>query len=76
MTEYQVTLFSKTGKYKPVSCIVKSTTAIDLKSVADRKKIIAEGTKKICLKRYWSKRELIEFGYTSAKVREYIKEKN
>ena len=51
--EYQVTLCCKSGKYKPVSCIIaKDTEEIKTKGkvkfLADLK---AEGIRKICQKR-------------------------
>lgn len=67
--QYQVTLLAQNGKYKPVSTIVT------MEETADKKAILAEGTKKICLKRYWSKADLIRYTYTRGKVREYDKEK-
>lgn len=73
--EYQVTLCCKSGKYKPVSCIIaKDTEEIKTKGkvkfLADLK---AEGIRKICQKRYWSNRELKQYEYTVVKVREYDK---
>lgn len=76
--QYQVTLISSTGKYKPVSCIVtrEQTTDEDLSLNKEvRKALITLGTQKICAQRLWQKRELIDYGYTKAKVREYDKEK-
>lgn len=69
--DYQITLFSTTGKYKPVSAIVKNQTEIDLKNTEERKEVINKGVQKICLKRYWDKRDLLKGGYTKAKIREY-----
>ena len=68
---YQVTLTTTTGKYKPVSCIV--TTDLTLED--NKKEIINKGVVKICQKRYWTQRDLKNYGYTKAKVREYDKEK-
>ena len=68
---YQVTLTTTTGKYKPVSCII--TTDLTLKD--NKKEIINKGVVKICQKRYWTQRDLKNYGYTKAKVREYDKEK-
>lgn len=77
MKEYQVTLVCATGKYKPVSCIIKKeeselkrlgkTTFLDLVKDA--------GIKKICMQRGWSSRELKQYSYTKVKVREYDKER-
>lgn len=71
MKQYQVTLNSVSGKYKPVSCIITTDLSLD----TDKKEIINKGVTKICQKRYWTKRELTKYGYTKAKVREYDKEK-
>lgn len=69
--QYQVTLNSITGKYKPVSCII--TTDLNLEE--NKKEIINLGVKKICQKRYWTQKDLKTYGYLKAKVREYDKEK-
>ena len=70
MAQYQVTLNTITGKYKPVSCIV--TTNLTLED--NKKEIINLGVVKICQKRYWTNRDLKTYGYTKAKVRLYDKE--
>lgn len=69
--QYQVTLNSITGKYKPVSCII--TTELNLEE--NKKEIINLGVQKICQKRYWTQTSLKMYGYLKAKVREYDKEK-
>lgn len=71
MKQYQVTLTSVSGKYKPVSCIITTELTLD----TDKKEIINKGVVKICQKRYWTNRDLVKYGYTKAKVREYDKEK-
>lgn len=71
MAQYQVTLTTTTGKYKPVSCII--TTELNLEH--NKKDIITLGVKKICQKRYWTQRDLSTYGYLKAKVREYDKAK-
>ena len=69
--QYQVTLTSISGKYKPVSCIITTDLTIE-----DNKKIIInKGVTKICQKRYWTQRDLKNYGYLKAKVREYDKTK-
>lgn len=68
MTEYQVTLIDKTKKYKPVSAIVRTKATIQAE-------IIKAGAEKICMKRGWTSKELKAYGYTTAKVRVYDKEK-
>lgn len=71
MAQYQVTLNTTTGKYKPVSCII--TTDLTLED--NKKEIINKGIIKICQKRYWTQMDLKKYGYLKAKVREYDKEK-
>lgn len=75
---YQVTLISKSGKYRPISCIVKiaQTNNDDLTKDAKKKKeIINRGIVLICAKRGWGKLELKTYEYLSAKVRLYDTEK-
>lgn len=77
MKEYQITLVCTTNKYKPVSCIIKKDSN-DIKRMGKTEFVSMlkqEGIRKICQKRYWSNRELKEYGYTTVKVREYNKEK-
>ena len=66
-TQYQVTLFCKDGKYKPVSAIVDERFGYA--------NIQLEGIRKICAKRGWDKDDLKRYGYTLCKVRLYDKEK-
>lgn len=73
--EYQVTLFSKDGKYKPISALVKKSDPIDLKDKTTVKNLLVEGTIKICQKRLWQKETLLRYGYTIGKVRVYDKVK-
>jgi len=72
--EYQVTLICESGKYKPVSCIIKSEE-VDLADKVAKRTLVRQGTQKICVKRYWSSADLKRYDYTRAKVREYDKEK-
>lgn len=68
---YQVTLFSTAG-YRPVSCMVNIEQESDIDNSnnrEERKKIQREGVVKICQKRYWSKQDLIKYGYTKCKIR-------
>lgn len=76
--QYQVTLISATGKYKPVSCLItmEQTEDVDLTLNKEIKKnIITQGIQKICNQRFWSKRELVMYEYTKSRVRVYDKEK-
>lgn len=74
MKEYQITLMCASGKYKPVSYIIKSEE-VDLTNKDAKKALVRQGTQKICIKRYWSSSDLKKYDYTRAKVREYDKEK-
>jgi hypothetical protein len=75
--QYQVTLFCADGTYKPVSCIVTKNTELILAVGKETymKRIKEDGIKKICYKRGWTTNDLIRFGYTKMKIREYDKEK-
>lgn len=75
--DYQVTLLCASGKYRPVSAIVKvkENEKFDLTNKTDKKTIIQRGIEKICITRYWSGRDLKAYEYTKIKVREYDKEK-
>ena len=68
---YQVTLYDKQNRYKPVSAIVMCSAPKDLTDKADRKWLISQGTMKICQKRLWGARELKQYGYLTAKIRDY-----
>lgn len=72
--QYQVTLLSTTGKYRPVSAIIEAEN-MDITISADHKKLVEQGIKKICSKRLWGNYELKTYGYTRAKIREYDKAK-
>ena len=73
--QYQVTLISTTGAYKPVSTIIEADEKMNINILADHKKLIEQGIEKICFKRLWSNYELKKFGYTKAKIRLYDKAK-
>ena len=76
MKEFQVTLISTTGQYKPVSCIVKADTKEMLKVGSTFvKDIQTKGIIKICQKRLWTNADLKKYGYTKVKVRVYDKKK-
>ena len=74
MTQYQVTLFSITGKYKPVSCIVNAESGM-MATKELKLTLINQGMKKICQCRYWTSADIKKYGYLKAKVREYDKKK-
>ena len=77
LKEYQITLTSTSGKYKPVSCIVKRDNKEVLEKGRDVfiKELQQQGIIKICQKRLWNNSDLKRYGYTKVKVREYDKEK-
>ena len=77
LKEYQITLTSTSGKYKPVSCIVKKDSKEVLEKGRDVfiKELQQQGIIKICQKRLWNNSDLKKYGYTKVKVREYDKEK-
>lgn len=61
--KYQVTLFCKSGKYKPVSAIVtvdENTTDKDIR---------IKGMQKICVKRCWTGADLKKYDYSLIKMR-------
>lgn len=72
MITLQYTLFSTTGKYKPVS------TLVNVESVKyyneNKKEVKRKAIEKICVKRYWTKEDLIKYGYTTSKIRVFSKE--
>lgn len=76
--QYQVTLKSTTGKYKPISCIITKEQKEDVNLLLikeEKTQIINAGVIKICGQRYWGKRDIIEQGFTIATTRVYDKEK-
>jgi hypothetical protein len=73
--EFQVTLFSTDGIYRPVSCIVRRKAPCDIKDPAIKRQILNEGMQKICNTRGWTARDLAKFGFKTGKVRVYDKEK-
>lgn len=70
--KYQLTLFSTTGAYKPIACIVNNEQANDIDLSQDkeeRKKIQKNGVTKICYKKYWTIKDLKKYEYTKYKIR-------
>ena len=75
--QYQVTMVCATGRYKPVSTIVTIEQNNDdnlLLNPKKKKEIIDKGIIRICQKRYWTSREVIQYGYTKVKARVYEKQ--
>ena len=71
MDRIQVTLFSTTGKYKPISTIVK----IEKEQEDDKQLICRKAIENICHYRYTSWDILKSQGYTKVKTRIYDLEK-
>lgn len=65
----QVTLFDKSGKYRPVSTLVKVKDIEEFEK--DKERIKSEGIKKILIKRGWGRRELMKYNYLTCKMRVY-----
>ena len=65
----QVTLFDKSGKYRPVSTLVKIESEEDFNN--NREKIKNTGIRKIMIQRNWTKKELIQYNYLTCKIRIY-----
>lgn len=65
----QVTLYDKSGKYRPVSCLVPIVDENDFKENKD--KIKNAGIRKIMIQRGWTKRELLTYNYLTCKMRIY-----
>ena len=77
LKEYQVTLVCASGKYRPVSCIVKKDTDViaSIGKEESPKQIRKTRITKNCQKRYWSGKKKKKYDYTICKIREYDKEK-
>lgn len=69
----QVTLISNRGN-RPVSCLIDNIESREY-FLSHKDEIRKQGITKICQKRYWGKRELLNYGYTKVIMREYDKEK-
>lgn len=61
--KYQVTLYDKNGQYKPVSTIVV------YKEGMTRTDVLHKGTEQICVKRRWSKNDILRYNYLTCKIR-------
>lgn len=65
----QVTLFDKSGKYRPISTLIKIKNIEEFEN--ERERIKADGIKKILIKRGWGRRELMKYNYLTCKMRIY-----
>ena len=75
--KYQVTMYCVTGQYRPVSTIVTIEQENDdnlLLNPKKKKVIIDKGIVRICQKRHWTSREVIQYGYIKVKARIYEKQ--
>lgn len=75
--QYQVTMVCATGRYRPVSTIVTIEQENEdnlLLNPKKKKEIIDKGIIRICQKRYWTSREVVQYGYTKVKARVYEKQ--
>lgn len=75
--KYQVTMYCVTGQYRPVSTIVTIEQENDdnlLLNPKKKKEIIDKGIVRICQKRHWTAREVIQYGYIKVKARVYEKQ--
>ena len=72
MLKMQITLFDKTGKYKPISTVIEVQDAQDYK--ARKKEYNLKAVKKMAARRYLTIKELQKQGYTQLKAREYTTE--
>ena len=69
----QITLYSTTGKYKPVSTIIEVENIEEFKQ--NKNKYYKKAILNICHSRYTTWNDLKKDGYTIVKYREYDKEK-
>lgn len=65
----QITLFDLSGKYKPVSTLIKVESIAWFKEHS--KEVKEKAIQQICNQRNWTGKDLIKFGYTTLKVRNY-----
>ena len=75
--KYQVTMYCVTGQYRPVSTIVTIEQENDdnlLLNPKKKKEISDKGIVRICQQRYWTSREVIQYGYIKVKARIYEKQ--
>lgn len=78
MKYYQVTIYHKDNRYKPISTIVQIDQGDDnsnwLLNDAHAAAIKTKGIQKICMKKYWGASDLKRYEYTRVRAREYNKE--
>ena len=65
----QVTLFDKSGKHRPVSCLVPIEKPEDIKE--KKEEIKTRGIRKIMITRDWTKKDLLTYNFLTCKIRLY-----
>lgn len=65
----QITLFDSTGKYKPISTLVKVESIKWFKE--HQEEVKTQAIQQICNQRRLSGKELTKLGYTKLKIRNY-----
>jgi len=73
--EYQVTIFCATGKYRPVSTIIRTKEIVNLSDNAVERDLVHRGLQKICAEHGWTSADLKKTDFRTGKVRLYDKEK-
>ena len=73
MMKVQVTIFTKNGKYKPMSIVFSIKEGYDIEE--NKQPLMQRGLREIATKRGLTVAELRAYGFTYAKVREYDKAK-
>lgn len=73
MITIQFTLFDKQRRYKPVSCLINVENIEYFNE--HKKEVQTQGIIKICQQRGWTQKDLVRYGYTTCKTREYNKTK-
>lgn len=73
MTTIQYTMYSTTGKYRPISTLIQVPSMEDYE--ANKSEWNKRAIKRILAKRYVGPAWLKENGYTTYRVREYDKKK-
>lgn len=75
--QYQVTMYCATGQYRPVSTIVTIEQENDENLLLDpeqKARMIANGIRRICQQRLWTKRDVAKYEYTKVRARVYEKQ--
>lgn len=73
MMKVQVTIFTKSGKYKPMSTVFSVDEGFDIEKY--KQQLMQRGLREIAIKRGLTVEELRSYGFNYGKVREYNKEK-